>query len=71
MATTQLLLSNPQGTRILTVKANGGNVAVERMVEGTWVTIDLFAQDGAWPLNLGRTATRFTPTGGAAFEISK
>lgn len=70
LATTQLLVPNPQGTKILTVKANGGSVAVERMVEGQWVTVDLFAEDGAWPLNLGRTTTRFTPSNGAAFEVS-
>lgn len=71
MSTTQLFLNNPQGTKILSVKANGGSVAVERQVEGEWVVVDLFSEDGAWPLNLGRSPTRFTPAGGAAFEVAE
>jgi hypothetical protein len=70
MATTQILLSNPGGVVWLTLKANGGSVTVERQVGTDWITSDKFAADGAWPLNLGPVATRFTPAGGAAYQLT-
>jgi hypothetical protein len=70
MATTQILLKNPGGTVYIAVKANGGSVAVERQVGADWVTADKFTVDGSWPLNLGRVTTRFTPVGGAAYQLS-
>lgn len=53
----------------LAVKANGGSVKVEKQVGVDWVVSDMFAQDGAWRLDLGYSQTRFTPSGGAVFEI--
>lgn len=64
-------MKNEYGRKILAVQANGGSVAVEKMVEGNWVMVDVFARDGAWPLDLGNSATRFTPSGGASYEVSK
>lgn len=69
MATTQVI-NQYMGRATLAVKANGGSVAVEKKVEGSWVTVDTFTSDGAWQLDLGMSSTRITPSGGAAFEVS-
>lgn len=69
MRTTQFILHNPQGDQTLSVKANGGSVAVEKQVGVDWVVANTFTEDGAWTLTLGRSPTRFTPTGGAAYEV--
>lgn len=53
----------------LAVKSNGGSVKVEKQVGTDWVVSDVFAQDGAWRLDLGYSQTRFTPAGGAVFEV--
>lgn len=71
MYTSQHTLVNPQGVRFLTVKANGGTVVVERQVGDDWIIADTFDTDGSWPLTMGRSPTRFTPTGGAAFEVQE
>lgn len=68
MATTQLT-KEYIGKATLVVKANGGSLAVEKKVEGAWVTVDTFAADGAWQMEFGMSSTRFTPTGGAAYEV--
>lgn len=70
MATAQVI-NKYMGKATLIVKANGGSVAVEKQVEGAWVTVDTFAADGAWPMDFGMSPTRFTPAGGAAFEVSQ
>lgn len=59
------------GKATLVVRANGGSVAVEKKVEGNWVTVDTFAADGAWQMDFGMSATRITPSAGAAFEVSQ
>lgn len=64
-------MENEYGRKILAVQANGGSVSVEKMVEGVWVVVEIFARDGAWPLELGNSATRFTPVGGALYEVGK
>jgi hypothetical protein len=69
MATTQITLSKP-GTLWLSVKANNGSVTVERQVGADWIASDKFAVDGSWPLNLGPVRTRFTPAGGAAYQLT-
>lgn len=71
MPTTQFVLENDYGRKILVVKANNGSVTVEKMVGADWVVVDTFTTDGAWPLDLGNSKTRFTPADGAAFEVSK
>jgi hypothetical protein len=70
MATTQIQLSNPGGIVWLSVKANGGSVTVERQVAADWITADKFTVDGSWPLNLGPVTTRFTPAGGAVYQLT-
>ena len=70
MATAQLV-SQYLGKAALIVKANGGSVTVEKKVEGAWVVVDTFAADGAWQMDFGLSATRITPVGGAAFEVSQ
>lgn len=71
MRTTQYTLANPQGDNNLAVKANGGQVVVEKQVGTNWVVANTFTTDGAWTLTLGRSPTRFTPSGGAAYEVTK
>lgn len=71
MRTTQYILQNPQGDNNLAVKANGGQVVVEKQVGEDWVVANTFTEDGAWTLTLGRSPTRFTPSGGAAYEVTK
>jgi hypothetical protein len=70
MATTQIQLKNPGGIVWISVKANGGSVAVERQVGADWITSDKFTADGSWPLNLGPVTTRFTPASGAAYQLT-
>lgn len=70
MATAQVI-NKYMGRATLSVKANGGSVAVEKQVEGAWVTVDTFASDGAWPMDFGMSPTRITPSAGAAFEVSQ
>lgn len=71
MITTQFILQFSYGAHTLVLKAGGGSVAVEKQVGSDWVTTDTFTKDGGWRLQLGNTPTRFTPTGGAAFEVTK
>lgn len=59
------------GMQRLIVKANGGKVDVEKYVEGAWVVLATQATDGCIDLNLGSSQTRFTPSGGAFYEIEK
>ncbi|PVZ19905.1 MULTISPECIES: hypothetical protein [unclassified Pseudomonas] len=68
MATAQVTKSYI-GRATLVVKANGGSVTVEKMVEGGWVVVDTFAADGAWQMDFGQSTTRITPYAGAAFEV--
>lgn len=70
MATAQLE-KRDLGRATLVVKANGGSLAVEKKVEGGWVTVDTFAADGAWQMDFGLSPTRFTPSGGAAYEVAQ
>jgi hypothetical protein len=71
MFTTQFILQYSYGAHTLVVKAGGGSVAVEKRVGNDWVTTDIFAKDGGWRLQLGNTPTRFSPSAGAAFEVTK
>jgi hypothetical protein len=71
MRTEQFIMQYSYGSHTLAVKANGGGVAVEKQVGTDWVVSDTFSADGAWRLDLGNSPTRFTPTGGAAYEIVK
>lgn len=68
MHTTQYTTERFFGKQLVAVKANGGSVAVEKPVGADWVVADTLT-DGVFLLDLGSFPTRFTPTGGAAFEI--
>ncbi|WP_040263642.1 hypothetical protein [Pseudomonas massiliensis] len=67
----QFVLKYSYGVHTLAVKANGGSVSVEKQVGTDWVVADTFAADGVHRLDLGNTPTRFTPRGGAAYEVAK
>lgn len=71
MITATFTLDNDYGRKLLVVKANGGSVAVQKLVGTDWVTTDTFSADGGFILDLFNSATRFVPANGAAFEISK
>lgn len=56
--------------RILTVKANGGSVAIEvEHAPGVWIQADAIAVDYAGQLAFGSAAVRIVPTGGAEFMV--
>lgn len=67
----QFVLKHSYGVHTVAVKANGGSLSVEKQVGTDWVVADTFAADGVHRLDLGNTPTRFTPKGGAVFEVSK
>lgn len=71
MRTDQFVLEFSYGSHTLAVKANGGSVVVEKAVGTDWVPADTFNTDGAWRMDLGNSPTRFTPTGGATYVVSK
>lgn len=70
MATVQQVML-ASGERTLVVKANGGSVQVEKKVGNDWVVTDTVSADGAYRMDLGQTLTRFTPVGGAAYEVTR
>ena len=71
MITTTFTLENSYGRKLLVLKANGGSLTVQKQVGADWVTTDTFTADGGYPLELFNSSTRFVPTGGAAYEITK
>lgn len=71
MYTADFLLQNDFGKTLLVVLANGGSVAVKKLIGATWVTTDLFTTDGGYPLDLFNSTTLFSPSNGAAFELYK
>lgn len=68
MITTQFTTEKFFGKSLVAVKANGGTVTVEKRVGNDWVVADTLTE-GVYPMDLGNSPTRFTPTGGAAFEV--
>lgn len=62
----------PCGNRmvVLALKANGGSVSVEKPVGADWVIADTYTEDGAHVLYVGGGRVRFTPVGGAVYEVS-
>lgn len=70
MATTQLI-QKYMGQTMLIVKANGGNVTVEKKAGESWVVTDTFTSDGGYLLQLGNSWTRITPSAGAIFEVTR
>ena len=71
MRTDQYILRYSYGDHTLVVKANAGSVKAEKQVGEDWVVADSFDADGSWRLALGNSPTRFTPSGGAAYEVAK
>lgn len=72
MAAQTTQLEMPCGSRmvVLAIKSNGGSVSVEKPVGNSWVVADIYTEDGAHVLYVGGGRVRFTPAGGAAFEVS-
>jgi hypothetical protein len=68
--TAQSFGPSPKARFILTVKANGGAVAVEvEHAPGVYVVSDTYTVDGAHYVTWDRAAIRVTPTGGAEFNL--
>lgn len=53
----------------LTVKANGGSVAIAYPVGQEWITAETISLDGAQLIS-ALSPIRITPTGGAAYDLS-
>lgn len=61
-----------QHQRTLLLKANGGSVTIEALIDQAtdlWVVTDTRNADGGWPLSCGNATIRITPTGGAVYEL--
>lgn len=71
MITATFTLENSYGRKLVVLKTNGGSLAVQKLVGTDWVTTDTLSADGGYALDLFNSATRFVPTGGAAYEISQ
>jgi hypothetical protein len=69
MATTQQEINASVNQIILMVQANGGTVVVEKKFAGAWMEVDKFTADGAYQMYIGKSPTRVTPSGAAAYEV--
>lgn len=61
-----------QFERILLVKANGGSVAIDALLDAAtdlWVRTDTISTDGASQLVFGNLTVRITPSGGAVYDV--
>ena len=62
----------PYGDRVLLIKANGGTVIVEALMDlntDLWVQTDVKSEDGGFILACGSATIRITPSGGASFDL--
>tara|TARA_R110000850_G_scaffold11976_1_gene40693 strand:- start:706 stop:948 length:243 start_codon:yes stop_codon:yes gene_type:complete len=62
--------STPQA-RVLSVKVNGGSLLVERYDGVDWVEADSITADKVSPYFTQNSRLRFTPAGGAVFDIDE
>jgi hypothetical protein len=64
---------NRSGKRVnLMVKANGGNVAVNKFIGGSWVAVAApIAADGAFEVLTDDAPLQIVPTGGAVYSITE
>lgn len=68
--TEQVYEPEPTARYILTIKANGGSVAVSiEHSPGVYVVADTFTADGAHAVNYDRCRFKVTPAGGAEFNL--
>lgn len=58
-------------TRVLSVEVNGGSLAVERWDGVSWIQADSIASDKVAPYFTQNSLLRFTPSGGAVFDIDE
>lgn len=56
------------GDDLLVVKTNGGSVTVECEIDGEWITVYTFSEDGAYSFTR-RSDWRVTPAGGAVYDV--
>lgn len=75
MFTTQMVFEPTmpaQITRSLLLKANGGSVLVEALVDAEtnlWITTDTRNADGGYVVSCGNATLRVTPSGGAVYNF--
>lgn len=69
MFNSQQVLRPGKEVRVLVVRANGGQLLVEKRVGPNWITADTFAADGAHAMQFGCGDVRFTPSSGAEYEL--
>ncbi|WP_268796493.1 hypothetical protein [Pseudomonas huanghezhanensis] len=69
MAKTQQEMKASVNQIILLVQGNDGSVVFEKKFGGSWMAVDKFTADGAYPLYIGSSATQVSPTNGAAYEV--
>ncbi len=58
--------------RTLIMKANGGSVTVEALLDSgsnLWVQTDSKSSDGGFVLACGNATVRITPSGGAQYDL--
>lgn len=69
MYSDQKVLRPGRDVCVLIVRANGGQLLVEKQVGSNWIIADTFTADGAHAMQFGRGNVRFTPSGGAEYEL--
>lgn len=63
---------NDNNVRVLSVRANGGSLQVQKKVGNNWITANTYSADISLPMVFGKgTPTRFVPAGGAEFEVDE
>lgn len=58
-------------TRALSIEANGGSLLIERWDGVSWVQADNVTSDKVSPYFTQNSRLRFTPSGGAIFDIDE
>lgn len=72
-STAQSFDGEPDTSRNMTVKVNGGSILVEVLHDastGAWVTSDTITLDGVYSVDFDVLKLRLTPEGGATFSLA-
>lgn len=63
---------NDNKVRVLSVRANGGSLQVQKKVGDNWIVANTYAADISIPMIFGTISpTRFVPADGAQFEVDE
>lgn len=58
-------------SRVLSVESNGGTLVIERWDGVSWIQADSVSSDKVSPYFTQNSRLRFTPSGGAVFDIDE